>query len=399
MKEYTYHKDLRRIITSVGKLLDGIVIRRYTDEGGGGVVDDIAVPVKYAPKSRVLHALTNLSNHIQLPILSYQMKGIKFDENRAFNKIGGFTLPISMDKFGGTYPQPVPVNVSFSTSFLGRFEGDAEQFISCLYSQFYQYVVVSYEFPELKTEIRSKFIWSGDATPNYPDELDATKPYRCEVTSDFTFEGWIFKNMERQNARIYNIPVSFQTVPEITSVDEMNDERRYSLDVSGEQYLPKDAQFEDKLNAPNTDFITVSGRSWVRDCSKDTIFLNDDMKVVQLKGNMFDSTSAVIITDVSGHPFSESEYSTFDFYNGDKTLSAFGTVSGVSVPYEVINNETLLVQIPDYTPDAIIDVKVLGEFGMGSLMDDSKREYIKYAEGETDAPPPTVNGIKLLGDR
>ena len=130
-----------------------------------------------------------------------------------------------------------------------------------------------------------------------------------------------------------------------------------------------------------------------------SIFLYDDMKVVQLKGNMFDSTSAVIITDVSGHPFSESEYNIFDFYNGDKTLSAFGTVSGVSVPYEVINNETLLVQIPDYTPDAIIDVKVLGEFGMGSLMDDSKREYIKYAEGETDAPPPTVNGIKLLGDR
>lgn len=404
MKEYTYHKDLRRLISSVGKLLDGIVIRRYTKEGGGGVVDDIAVPVKYAPKSRVLHALTNLSNHIQLPILSYQLKGVKYDENRAFNKIGGFTLPSKMDKTGSTYPQPVPVNLSFSTSFLSRFEGDAEQFISCLYSQFYQYTVVSYEFPELGTQIRSKFIWGGDATTTYPDELDVTKPYRCEVTSDFTLEGWIFKNIERKNARIYNIPISFETVPEIQSVQEMNEWRRYSLADQYETLLPKDAKFETKEVAPNTDFITVSGRAWVRDCHPSTILSGDEMKVVQLKGNMFETTSAVVLTDVSGHPFVDSQYNNYDFYSKDKTLSAFGSVSGVSVPYEVLDDHTMLVQIPDYANTGIIDIKILGEFGIGDLMNDSKREYIAYAEGETSATgtapvPPTVSGIKLLGDR
>ena len=402
MKEYTYHKDLRRLITSVGKMLDGIVIRRYVNEGGGAIVDDIAVPVKYAPKSRVLHALTNLSNHIQLPILSYQLKGIRFDENRAFNKIGGFTLPSKMDRSGTVYPQPVPVNLSFSTSFLSRFEGDAEQFISCLYSQFYQYTVISYEFPELGTQIRSKFIWDGNANTSYPDELDSTKPYRCEVTSDFTLEGWIFKNFNRENSRIYNIPISFESVPEIVSVDEMNEWRRYSLADKDEALLPKDAKFETKTIAPNTDFITVSGRSWVHDCSKDTIYSNDDMKVVQLNGNMFESTSAVVLTDVSGHPFVDSLYNVYDFYSNDRTLSSFGIVSGVSVPYEVLSDNTMLVQIPDYINPGIVDVKVLGEFGMGGLMNDSKREYIAYAEGETSATtpiPPTVEGIKLLGDR
>lgn len=404
MKEYTYHKDLRRLISSVGKLLDGIVIRRYVNEGGGDVVDDIAVPVKYAPKSRVLHALTNLSNHIQLPILSYQLKSVKFDENRAFNKIGGFTLPKKIDRTGSVYPQPVPVNLSFSTSFLSRFEGDAEQFISCLYSQFYQYTVISYEFPELKTQVRSKFIWSGDAATTYPDELESTKPYRCEVTSDFTLEGWIFKNVERKSARIYNIPVSFQTVPEIQVVQEMNDWRRYSLADQYETLLPKDAKFETDKIAPNTDFITVSGRAWVRDCRPSTILSGSDMKVVQLKGNMFETTSAVVITDVSGHPFADSQYNNYDFYSTDKTLSGFGMASGVSAPYEVIDDHTMLVQIPDYKNPGIVDIKVLGEFGMGSLMNDTVREYIHNAEGETSAAgltpvPQTVSGIKLLGDR
>lgn len=402
MKEYTYHKDLRRLITSIGKVLDGIVIRRYTEEGGGDVVDDIAVPVKYAPKSRVLHALTNLSNHIQLPILSYQVKSVKLDNDRIFNKIPGFTLPSVMDKTGATYPQPIPVNLAVSTSFLCRFEGDAEQFISCLYSQFYPYVVVSYEFPEIGNEIRSKFLWSGDANLNYPDDLDSTKAYRCEVTSEFTFEGWMFKNFDRKSARIYNIPISFTTVPEITSVQEMNDFRRYSLDVKDERFLPKDAKFETQDLAPNTDFLTVSGRAFVRDCSTDMIYLNDEDKIVELRGNMFENTSAVVLTDVSGHPFPQSEYNVFDFYGKDKSLSGFGTVSGVSVPYEIVNDNRLLVQIPDYISTGTIDVKVLGEFGMGSLMEDSKRNYIHYAEGETeDKPPlpPTVEGIKLLGDR
>lgn len=398
MKEYTYHKDIRRLISSVGKMLDGIVIRRYAEEGGGVVVDDIAVPVKYSPKSRVLHALTNMSNHIQLPILSYQLKGIRYDENRVFNKIAGFTLPKKMDKTGSTYPQPLPVNLSFSTSFLCRFEGDAEQFISCLYSNFYQYTVVSYEFPELGTQIRSKLIWNGDANMVYPDELDATKPYRCEVTSDFTLEGWVFKNIERQNARIYNIPISFENVPEIVSVDEMNEWRRYSLDDADKLLLPKDAKFETSEAAPNTDFITVSGRAWVHDCSKTTIKPSDEMRVIQLKGNLLETTSAVILTDVKGHPFRESDYNLYDFYSKDKTLSGFGTVSGVSAPYEVLDDHTILVQIPYYETSGVVDVKVLGEFGMGGLMQDSQREYIHYADGEVEDRPPSINGITLLGE-
>lgn len=400
MKEYTYHKDIRRLVSSVGKLLDGIVIRRYTKEGGGDVVDDIAVPVKYAPKSRVLHALTNLSNHIQLPILSYQLKGVRFDEERVFNKLHGFNLPAIMDKSGSTYPQPLPVNLSISTSFLCRFEGDAEQFISCLYSQFYQYVPISYEFPELGTEIRSKFIWDGNAQMNYPDDIDSTKSYRCEVTSEFTLEGWVFKNIDRSNARIYNIPISFETVAEIESAQEMNDYRRYSLDVSGEQYLPKDAKFEDDKNGPNTDFITVSGRTWVHDCSRDKIYADDEMKVIQLKGNLFETTSAVVITDSEGHPFNDSDYHLYDFYSGDKTLSSFGTVSGVSVPYEVVDDHTLLVQIPDYSSEGTVDVKVLGEFGIGSLSADSRREYINYMDNSGEEPkPPYARGLKLLRNR
>lgn len=394
MKTYTYHRDLRLMMASIGKVLDGIVVRRYSGEGDGKVVDDIAVPVKYAPKSRVIHALTNLSNHIQLPVIAYQMKGVTWDENRVQNKISGFTLPKTMDRTGTVYPEPVPVNVSVEVSFLGRFATDAEQFISCLYTNFNKYVVVSYEYPALGTEVRSKFIWDGTVNLNYPDDLDATKPYRFEVTSNFTFEGWLFKNFDRNGARIYNIPISFEAVPEITWTKLMNDDRRYFLDDAGETFLPKDAKFETETVAANTDFRTVSGRPWVRDVSKDTMDADEDFRVVQIRGNMFETTSAVVFTDVSGRAFPDSEYSVFDFYSKDKSLSGFGVVTGVSAPYEVIDDHTMLVEVPKTVPSGgIADLKVLGEFGIGSLMGDSVREYIAF-RGVSGIPSETL-GMKL----
>jgi len=395
MKEYTYHKDVRRLITSVGKMLDGIVIRRYADEGGGEVVDDIAVPVKYAPKSRVLHALTNFSNHIQLPILSYQLKNISYDEKRSFNKIPGFTLPSKFDKTGRIYPQPSPVNLSFSTSFLCRFEGDADQFISCLYSHFYPYAVVSYEFPEIGTEVRSKFIWQGTANLAYPDDLDSTKAYRCEVTSEFTLEGWLFKNIpDVPHGIIYNIPMSFQAVSELEDAREMNEIRRYTIDAAEDVFLPSAAKFETPMEAPNTDFLTLSGRCCPRSCSHSVIKANDDMRVVQLKGSLFETVSAVVASDVSGHPFSDDDYHTFNFYSADKSLSGFGTVSGVSVPYEVLSDNEMLVQIPPVETSGVIDINLLGKYGIGTLRADSKREYIKYNEHSVSLPKYT-EGIWL----
>ena len=394
MKTYTYHRDLRIMMASIGKVLDGIVVRRYSGEGDGDVVDDIAVPVKYAPKSRVLHALTNLSNHIQLPVIAYQMKSVAWDENRVQNKIAGFTLPKTIDRYGTESPEPVPVNVSVEVSFIGRFAADAEQFISCLYTNFNKYVVVSYEYPALGTEVRSKFIWDGNATLNYPDDLDATKPYRCEVTANFTFEGWLFKNFERAGARIYNIPVSFQAVPEMKWTKLMNDDRRYFLDDEGESFLPDWAQFETSSVAANTDFRTVSGRPWVRDVSKDEMDFDEGFRVVRLRGNMFETASAVVFTDVRGRAFPDSEYRVFDFYSKDKSLSGFGVVTGVSAPYEVLDDHTMLVEVPKTVPSGgIADLKVLGEFGMGSLMGDSVREYIAF-RGVSGIPPETL-GMKL----
>jgi hypothetical protein len=59
MREYTYHKEIRTLLTQVLAALDGLVIRRLDELDEETNTDSIQVSLAYAPKQRVIHDLVN----------------------------------------------------------------------------------------------------------------------------------------------------------------------------------------------------------------------------------------------------------------------------------------------------------------------------------------------------
>ena len=91
MKNQSYHWEIKDIITQFVAAFNDIIINRY--DKSKNVVDKIDVTYLYAPKDRVIHDLTNKSQHIKLPAVSLSITGISRDEQRVFNKIYGTYIP------------------------------------------------------------------------------------------------------------------------------------------------------------------------------------------------------------------------------------------------------------------------------------------------------------------
>ena len=372
MNKYTYHQDLKIILVGIGEMLNGVILKRY-DGNNSDVVDEIAVPVLYSSKSRILHDIVNKSRHIKLPLLCYQYKGISYNSKQSFNKLDGYTLGSSLDKTGKQIPQPIPITISISTSFLARFQNDVDQYITCLFTNFYPYAVMSYKHPSNDTEVRCKVTWSGSANISEQDTLDANTPQRFEVNAEFTVEGWLFKNADSTVARIYDIHTAFTALPELSNEWLWMHNQEMAPDI--------------------TDYLTLSGRPYVRDAYP-TILDVSKNNTISVVGNMFETVTGIALVDCSGNAstvYPSSAYAEFDYYSDDKTLSSrVPAFTGVSAEFNILDDNHMVVDIPSSDGTGWIDIYALGEFGAGKLSMDSYREYMTIQ-------PTTTYGLQLTG--
>lgn len=372
MNIYTHHKEIRIVLTAIGKMFDGVILKRTNSNAHQDTIDQIAVPVLYSPKTRVIHDLVNLSKHIKLPIFCYQMKGIAFDDQRVFNKLDGFYAPDYIGTRGQKYPQPIPVKLTINTSFLARFQDDCDQYITNVFTNFQKYATFSYRHPDVNMEIRCKVIWDGNLNLNYPDELDPNKAYRTEIDTTFTVEAWLFKNTNDKDAVIYDVPMSFTALSELS-----------------ENYF---VMHEQEDSPYNTDYLTVSGRPWVRDVNRYRMFKDDDQRDFIVDGAMFDTVTGVALVDKTGEIFPADSYREYDCYSHDHTLAPrVPAFTGVAADFKINGERKLTFTMPKTLKGGFCDVVLLGKYGAGNLMKDSYREYM----GENDQKPITVSGIQI----
>lgn len=382
MKTYQYHQEFQILITQVLKALGELVIKRV-DENTNQVVDSIAVTLKYAPKGRIIHDLTNTNHHIMLPVMALFNTGIQYDVNRAFNKLEGSLSYINetSSHFANT-PQPLPINLNLSLSIVGRYQSDIDQIVTNLFVNFYPYIIISYRHPTIQQEVRCKVMWDGNVSLKTPLDINPQTPYRIEGDTTFKVEGWIFKNAGSPVGKIFNVDMSF------TSVSSVNNDYDY---------------FQSLENEYNTEYVYISGRPHLKLIDDSTEYLGSSGSTYELYGSMFTWLCGMYLS-ASPDVYPTSAYTYIDSFSGTNLSSTYLPMSAISISsFNVVSDNYVTFTIPAPIAAGYIDVFAWSEAGRGQLTIDSIRpytnpypsslpEYSTYVEYQ----PACVSGIKVI---
>lgn len=423
MNTYTYHKDIRTILAAVGNVFGGMTISRMVGNEENPTFDNITIPVVFAPKTRTLNELVNTSKHIKLPIMCYELKSVQYDSERNFNKLDGYLVANKVDWTNTIHPMPLPVKMLLSASFICRFQEDYHQYITCLFTYFAPYVEISYKHPDLDVEVRCRVIWDGNAIVNIPEQYNATDPYRAIIDSSFTVESWLYKNDNKKVNVIYNIPINFTSLADLSGTQEhlLSQRRimkRFSPDV---QYNVGDIALKDeepyrcivshkgewneadfvkesmgKETFDNTDARVKEGRPIAWYTSTEKVDVGNPDSEILIKGDMFTTVKDVAIVDMDEnnkmypaekYKHYDLNYFAYDDYGQHDDKTHYVPFDGVPADFEIIDEHKLLVKIPVAERGGRFDVYVVGKCGYGKLSEDHERAYRIH-------PLPNTKGIE-----
>jgi hypothetical protein len=234
VKNYTYHFEIKDLVTQFINAFDNIIIKRYDQVRSAK--SNIQVRYVYSPKQRVMYDLVNRAQNLTVPVVAVSISNVARDENRVFNKIGGFYF--SQGTSSGTestksdfYKSPVPVNITINMSILTKFQTDMDQILSNFIPYNNPYIIISWKVPEamvedgftVPQEIRSEVLWNGNIALSYPTDINASEKYRIIGDTSFTIKGWLFgdpsfpaDNIFYVNSNFYNasslLDTTFETL-------------------------------------------------------------------------------------------------------------------------------------------------------------------------------------------
>lgn len=125
-----YHGSIRKAIIAFGKVFDAVNVQR---KNGTTVVQNIKVPIAYAPKEKHLVQIDQSpdvenATMITLPLMSFEVTGINYDSTRKTPKVN----KVSYDPNNSTklyQYAPVPYNVNISLYVLSKTQEDALQIV------------------------------------------------------------------------------------------------------------------------------------------------------------------------------------------------------------------------------------------------------------------------------
>jgi hypothetical protein len=370
VQKYTFHWEVKDLLTQFLQAFDGAIVKRYDNARVAG--NNVAVRYVYAPKQRVLHDLVNKAQHITLPAISFWITAISRDNNRVFNKLEGqywtnTTTSVYNTSFSDKNLQPVPVNIEVSVSILTRFQTDMDQILSNFVPYSDPYFIISWTrdgMPGL--EIRSEVLWSGSLAMTYPIEQQSTQPTRVICDTSFTIKGWLFKYDANPVGRIFKIDTNFYP-------------------VSG---TPTPQNIDYLVNPELTESFTISAVPVVAYSS--TWFAPRSLSgTVEIYGDMYTHTNNVYLSGSSGM-FANT--TTINPFSASTSLSAsYPALTGVAaaLDYYVVsdNKMTITYQAPSAT--GFFDIIVVNDAG-----------YTKLSTGSYNpnftTQYPYVSGIQVV---
>ena len=128
---YFYHEIIRRTIVAFGTLFNNIHVQHKDNDGN--VVDDIKVPLAYAPMQKFLAKIQQQADlskpvAITLPRMSFEMTGINYDPTRKTTATKTFKA-VTTDGNNNIRQVylPVPYNINFQLALYVKLNDDALQ--------------------------------------------------------------------------------------------------------------------------------------------------------------------------------------------------------------------------------------------------------------------------------
>jgi hypothetical protein len=126
---YYYHEIIRRTIVSFGTLFNNIHIQHKDNDGN--VVDDIKVPLAYAPMQKFLAKIQQQADlskpvAITLPRMSFEMTSLSYDPTRKTTATKTFKAVTGSGDVRQVY-HPVPYNIGFQLALYCKLNEDALQ--------------------------------------------------------------------------------------------------------------------------------------------------------------------------------------------------------------------------------------------------------------------------------
>ena len=126
-----YHATMRKSVAVFGTMFNNISVIRK--DGGGGVLNQIKVPLAYGPKQKFLsrldqNTLTDGSMALRLPRMSFEITSLEVDLNKKENKLNKITAPYSTDTNKRQHIQAqTPYNIGMQLNILAKNQDDGLQ--------------------------------------------------------------------------------------------------------------------------------------------------------------------------------------------------------------------------------------------------------------------------------
>ena len=278
MNDRAYSFEIKDLMTQFVAAFDDVVIKRFNQSREA--VSSVQVRYLYSPKERVLYDIVNRAQNVTLPVIAVSIGNVTRDNDRVFNKIGGFyysqsTTETDRGNFSTYFRTPVPINVTVNMSIIAKYQSDMDQILSNFVPYNDPYIIISWQMPKalelkLPQEIRSEVLWDGNIAMKYPTDINATDKYRVTADTSFTIKGWLFKEIkDLKAANIFTINNNFYAENIITDYELMTG-----------RWTPQPTPTPSGFNYQSYEVTSISNNS-INLTANDNIFIKIDNDLIE----------------------------------------------------------------------------------------------------------------------
>ncbi len=191
-----YHQHLRKYVIVFGTLFNDIIVQRK--DNSGNVVQDIKVPLAYAPREKALARIQqdpDLARKVGmvLPRMSFEMQSFNYAPERKLNKIHRNVAAYADDKakLYAAY-SPVAYDIGFDLNIYTRYAEDSTQILEQILPFFTpEWSVTMTLIPEMSWKQDIPVVLNGvSAQDTYDGDFETRRA--LIHTLNFTLKGYLW---------------------------------------------------------------------------------------------------------------------------------------------------------------------------------------------------------------
>ena len=201
-----YHERIRKSVAVFGRLFNNLYVVRK--DASGGVLNQMKVPLSYAPKNKFLDRIREQQSliddtkvAIKLPRMAFEITDISYDLTRQLTKVSNFNTVGNTRETRNKFFSPVPYNIGFALNIFAKSQDDALQLVEQIVPTFNpQYTISIFPFKDIyPTFVEDVPIVITSVS--FSDDFEGQLETRRTIIYTLTFEMKVqfYGNIENKN--------------------------------------------------------------------------------------------------------------------------------------------------------------------------------------------------------